>query len=654
MNSNLLKITDNVEGETKIYQHKFHNLEKSLKDLSEGGLFQQIDSMVQEVRRLTMLNEKYELRFFLVSLEVERRGGIINDYLSEVEKYRATLKRKDSEHVRELEKIRDEETNKLKYHLQQEIENLKHKFNGEKAKLDKRLYEQEIELGSKIKENNDLVEKINQHLSQITNLRYQVQDLNSQLSNAQKYKDLELSKLRAEHQQTVRDIESRFRVETDALRNHMAQERSREIENARKSLIDKFNEEMAFKDSAIGNLKSTNNQSNLKLKELEAEIVGLNGLLLRKDKDLTDLRNLTDKMRGDYDSHLQQVVSNHQLEISQLLADKDTEANHRLASEAEKFKREVFDKNKRISQLEQGIGGLEAELIREKQKGGEAQRKIQQLQDDNSNKEKLLQQQISSSEETLTITIEQKDSEITDLLAQIKSLHEMYNNKLHLEKTRGDNLSKENEHLKKENLTLQELSTTRKKEIEEWYMKYKDYLTPEEAEKLKAEIQRLRVANITQEDSKLEHKMEVSRLYERIKALEAEMETKNEDLNSLRDVLHKRAFLISALESEKDELAKKMRHILSSKDTEDVQMMLHHETELKLQQENSLLKTQRDDYQRRYEDSLTEIEKLNQKYSELLRKNEEALHKYKNPTQTSTHIVRTSQIITKNMSEMSQ
>lgn len=84
MYKNIVKIAENVEGETATYRDKFSNLEKSLKDLSQGGLFGEIDRLIKEVHRLTGLTQQYEVRYFLLSVELERRGKIIADYMQQL------------------------------------------------------------------------------------------------------------------------------------------------------------------------------------------------------------------------------------------------------------------------------------------------------------------------------------------------------------------------------------------------------------------------------------------------------------------------------------------------------------------------------------------------------------------------------------------
>ena len=654
MSNNLLKITDTVEGESKVYQHKFNNLEQSLRDLSQGGLFQQIEAMVQEVRRLTQMNEKYEVRYFLLSVEIERRGRIIQDSVSEIEELRKKLMSKDVQHSKELERIREESNAQLRHVLCQEIDRLKSQFESERQKDSKRTHQLELDLGNKAEENASLTNKISQLLSQVNSMRLQADELKSELGNAQKYRDFELSRLRTENQQTLRDLENRSRAEIDALRSQLAQERGKDIDLAKRHLTEGFNNEIALKDSLIGNLKSSNNQASIKLQELEAEIDYLKSIVQSKDKELSEGRGMSCQLTQEYDRHIEQIMANHQAEVQQIIIDKEAEAHNRQAFEADKYQRELAEGASKRAQLEKHITSLTSELGREQLASQQAAKKVQEIQAELKKKEKQLQYEVTSVEETLTVTIEEKDNEITELLTQIQNLHEMYQNKVQLEVSRANSLATENEQLKKDNHTLQDLSTTRKKEIEEWCQKYTNYLTPDEAARLKDDIKRLRSAHMSQEDATLKQKLEVSKLIERVRTLEAELDNKDEDIRTLNDYLGHRNQAIIDLQGEKDEAHSKLRKFLSSKDSEDALRMVFQESELKHQQENAQLKSQRDIYRQRYEDSQTEIAKLNQKYLETLKKNEDHLSKMRNASQTTSHIVRASQHITKNVSEMSQ
>lgn len=653
MSNNLLRITDTVEGESKVYQHKFSNLEQSLRDLSQGGLFQQIEAMVQEVRRLTQMNEKYEVRYFLLSVEIERRGRIIEDSVNEINELRRKLLTKDTQHSKDLERIKEESNAQLRIVLCQEIDRIKSQFEAEKQKEAKKMHELELELNCEKEENFNLGNKISQLLNQLNGMRLQVDDLKGELGNGQKQRDFELSRLRAEYQQSIRDAENRNRADMESLRNQQSQERGRELELARKQLIEGFNGELSMKDSIINNLKLANNHSTIRIKELEAEIDYLNSIIQSKDKELSEGKDLSTKLTQEYDKHVKQIMANQDAEIKQIVADKDKEAEQKLQTEAEKYEREAKDKTRKISQLEQHLRELSADFENERNLGQEAKKHIEKIQEELKKKEKQLQYEVTSVEETLTVTIEEKDNEIAELLSQIQSLHEMYKNKMQLEITRGNNLATENEQLKRDNLNLQELSTTRKKEIEEWYQKYKDYLTPEEASKLKEDNKRLRSFNMNQEDATLKQKLEVSKHVERIRTLEAELDNKEDDIKSLSDHLKNRGDKVLELQSEKEDVEAKLRKFLAAKDSEDAMRMVFKESELKHQQENAQLRTQRDNYKQQYEKSLIEVEKLNQKYSEILKKNEEHMSKLKNASQTTSHIVRTSQHITRNVSEMS-
>ena len=652
MHNNLQRITDNVEGETQIYKHKFNNLEKSLKDLTQGGLFQQIEAMVAEVRRLTQLNEKYEVRYFLLSLELERRGKIIADYLTEIENYRSSLLRKDAENARELERIRDEETMKIKKALFTEFEGMKQQYYLEKSKLDRRCSELDSEVTSKQAEISDLKSKISQLLETITSLKLKVEDMNVAIKTSENKKDFEISKLRAENQHLLRDLESRHRGETEAMMRQLADDKYREIALLKNSIEQDFLQELQKRDVKNSSLKVENNQNLIKLQEADSEIGRLKAAVQAKDRELQEVDSAMSRQRAEFEAQLLQAEQAIAAS-SRSTQEKLVEASQRLAAERDKTAADLAIKVDKIGRLENQLIDLETSLFNATRttevSKNEAEFLKQELQ--RALNEKF--QEVKTIEEHLTVTVEEKDNEITSLLSQISNLHEMYQNKLNLEQKRCNDLSSENEQLKRENCNLSSLSDTRKIEIEEWCRKYKDYLTPEEAFKAKNELNQLRIACMSFEEDNLRFKREFTRLNERLKALEAESESKSEDILNLNDHLRKRAEVIASLQSEKDELVSRLRANLSSNETKEAEKMVHHETEIKLKHENDQLKEQRDSYKQKYEESLTELAKVNQKYTENLSKTEELLAKMKNGTQTTSHLVRASQVITKTHLESS-
>lgn len=646
MHNHLQRITDNVEGETQIYKHKFSNLEQSLKDLSQGGLFQQIEAMVAEVRRLTQLNEKYEIRYFLLSLELERRGKVIADYVNEIESYRSSLLRKDAEHARELERIRDEETSKIKKALFLEFEGVKQQYLGEKSKLDRRSYDLETEVGAKTQENSDLKAKISQLLDNITTLKLKLEDSNALLKVNENKKDLELSKIRAEQQQLLREIDSRNRAETDMLIQKLSDENLQKMAHLKSAYENEMNQEFFKRDSKYANLKAEHSQLLMRSQELEADLGGLKSIIQAKDRESGELRMMLDQQRSDFEDQINQLQ--HDLVSNNRAAqDRINEMLSKHAADRDRTAQDLAAKSDKISKLESKLADLETSLFNTTKALEASKNESEFLKQELQRAQNERFQEIKSVEEHLSITVEEKDNEITSLLSQIANLHEMYQNKLNLEQKRGNDLASENEHLQRENHNLSTLSDTRKKEIEEWCRKYKDYLTPEEATNAKAELNQLRVANMTFEEDNLKFKREVTRLNERLKALEAESESKSEDIQNLNDHLRKRADLIAMLQNEKDELLSRLRANLSSNETNEAERMVHHEVEIKLRHENEQLKEQRDIYKQKYEESLTELAKVNQKYTENLRQTEEQLSKFKNGTTTTSHMVRTSQMISK-------
>jgi chromosome segregation ATPase len=646
MQRNIVKMTENVEGETLIYKTKFNNLEKSLKDLTAGGLFEQIEALLQEVKRLTLLTEKYEVRYFLLSLEIERRGKIIQDYVVEIESYRDTLLRKDREHIRELEKIKEEELYKIKKALESEIEALKNGFGAERTKFERRIQELLVDGSRKDAEINDLKTKLTSLLESNTKLKIDNEDLMTALKQAEARREYEVGRMRGEQQSIQKDIESKFKNEIENLKRQLAEEKQKEVEKNSRQVTEYFNDLLRMKDQEITKLKGQADQSSFKNKELEAEINSLAGIVNAKNRENAEIRDQINHLKASFDEAMAQRESFFQSEMQRLFADKEREKSDRLAAEVEKYEKEAQQKKAKIQGLESRLAAVENELGAERRRGEEYRDHLEQANKQLGSAQHALREEMRVVEESLTVQVEEKDNEIMKLLLQIRELHDMYNNKLSLETARGDNLATENELFKKEIFNLKELSEVRNKEIEEWRLKYRGYVTGDEAVNMREEVNRLRKNNMHLEDINTKLKFDLAKTSEKIKATEAEVETRNQEIHSLNDLASRRREEVLSVQQENDKLRAKIRSMTDQKDNVDAQKLINEEHFIKLQREIQQLKEQRDLYKDDYEKSQIQLALVNQKYAENLREQEEQMKKCKNPMMTST-TVKTSQIITK-------
>lgn len=647
MYKHIYKLTDNVEGETITYKHKFSNLEKSLKDLSQGSLFQEIEALIAEVRRLTEMNSNYEVRYFLLAVELERRSQIIANLTKQVESYRESLMRKDREHTRELERIREEETRKVKKALELEIDNLKNSFCLERSKWERRLQELESELQRKDLDNADLRQKLNSQMEFITTLKIENEDLKGSLRAAESQRELDLNKLQADLNGNIKDMENKHRNEIENLRRVLGDEKQREFERQNKSLQDYYNDLLSQKETDLLKARQVGEQHAIKGQELESEINGLKSIVSGKNKEIGDLREQQKLAHKEFQDKLSNLEATNHADMQSTLEKmklSHQQDNERHQNDLAQVEGDLQNKKNALSALQEQLFGVEKLLEAEKSKGRDMNKNNDNLQQKLKEAQDRLLDETTTIEETYTIKIEEKNQEITRLLLQIKELHDVFENQLAQERNRADNLASENEFFKKENAEIKKLSDVRAKEIEEWRQKYSGYVTGDEALTMKDRLARLQKENMNLEDIVAKMKIDIARLNERNKQTEAEIETRDEQIVTFQELNDKRKDEVIRLQEEINSLTSKLRNATSQRDNEDADKMLNTENLLKMQREIQHLKEQCDMYKRDYEKSQVQLVQANQKYAENLKNQEEVLKTFKNP---SVSTVRSSQVVTK-------
>jgi chromosome segregation ATPase len=577
MSKNVDNITQNVKGEAEHMKHQFGNLQQNLRDLSSGNLFGQIDSMISELKRLTDLTEKYEVRYFLTCTELERRGRVVEEYWQSISSLEETLKRREMEFGREIERIREEEVNRMRRQLEGELEALRMGSAQEKTRLERRIQELQTELNRRDAEREEQRRQTVSFQETISKMKMEIDTLMARLGEGQRGFDATIAKLKTEHSQTIMTMESRFAQDMENLRRQLEEEKRREIENQKRQVSDYFSQQITVKETEFNRLFQQTEQMKARLAELERENQGLRSQLDGRVRESEDLKNQLIAMKRSHEEYTIKITETNRLALQKAVSDKERELKERLEAELARIEKELKEKKAAILALEQKIIYMEKENQRTASRLSDMTVERDELKSKLMDAEKRLAEELNVIQETMTIQIEERQSEIDRLNLSLKETSEMFSMQLEQERGRANGLGLENEMLKKEIAKLKELSEQRNREIEEWRIKYKGYITGEEANSLRDEVNRLRRLNMEYEEEITRLRSEVAKVNERLRSVAVEMDTKDHEIMNLNDLVNRRKQEVLTVQQDNDKLMGMLRNVTDLKDNVDAQKMIAEE-----------------------------------------------------------------------------
>lgn len=480
MSKNVDHMTQNVKGETENMKSKFSDLQQNLSALSKGGLFEQIDAMVAELKRLTDLTDKYEIRYFLLCAELERRARVIEEAWSRNQSLEETLKRKESEFAREIDRIRTEEVTNLRRTLETQLNNIKESSAAEKSRLERRIQELQADLTRKDNEIEDLKQRLSSSQDTINKYKYENQDLHRKNEDLVRDYENQITKIKNENHQYLINLNAQHSEDMINLRKKLEDEKMREIEKNKTTITTYYTQQLNSKDQDVNLLYNQIDQLKKRIEDLERENNSLHSQLDQKVREASDLKDQLINLKRSHEDYIIKITETHRNQLQKTLFDKDKEFKDRLDAELARVEKELKDKKTTILNLEQRIIHMEKEIQRTNARLNDMTVERDELKSKLQEAEKRLDEEMRVIEETLTIQIEERESEIDRLKEQIRVLTEMYTDNLDQEKGRVKSLEIENEMLRKEIEKLQKLSEQRNREIEDWKTKYKGYVTGEE------------------------------------------------------------------------------------------------------------------------------------------------------------------------------
>lgn len=472
-------IAQNVKGESENMRTKFTDLEKNLKDLSSGGLFGQIDSMIQELKRLNELNDKYEVRYFLTCTELERRALMVNECAVKIQQLETDLRHQDIA-LKDTQRLRTEETSALKRQIEVEVHSAQAVASNEQKRLERRIQELQGELSRR----DHHIEELNRNLAQsqdaVNKLRREGQVSNDKQQELQRQYEEKLVILRSDHTQEMRLLEAKYQTDMENLRRQLEGDRDHEVEKQKKLISEYYTQQISHKDSELSKFSQNFDSMRNRMSELERENQGLHSQNDHSMNELSDLKLQLVSLRKSHEEYNVKINETHRIAIQKALSEKEKELRDKLELELSKLEKELKEKKALVLTLEQKVIFTEKENQRNAARLSDMTVERDELKSKLIDAEKRMTEEIRIVEETLTIQVQESQSEIERLVMQNREMSERFNMQMEQERDRANSSLLDNDMLRKEITKLKELSDQRNREIEEWRTKYRGYITGEE------------------------------------------------------------------------------------------------------------------------------------------------------------------------------
>jgi DNA repair exonuclease SbcCD ATPase subunit len=479
MSQRVDNLTQNVKGETENMRTKFSSLEQNLKDLSSGGLFGQIDSMIQELKRLNDLNDKYEVRHFLTCAELERRAIVVEEMGRRLQHTDETLIRCEQS-LRESERLREEDKSVLKSNFEYELTSIRNTAQADKQRLERRVQELQADLSRK----DNMIEELNRNMAGVqdglSKAKIESQAGLARQAEIQRQLEGQLKNMQADHAMLINQLKAQFQVDMDTLRQRLSEEKLVEVDNQKRLISEYYSQQISAREAEIQRIGQVFESHRSRLVELERENQGLHTQLDQRTREAGEFKDQLVGMRRTHEEYSIKVTENNRAAIQKAIADKEKELRDKLDLELSKAEKELKEKKALVLSLEQKIIFMEKENQRNSSRLTDMTVERDELKSKLIDAEKRLGEEIRMVEETLTIQLQEQHGEINRLLIQNRELNESFSLQFEQERNRANTATADANLLRSEIAKLKELSEKRNREIEEWRVKYKSYITGEE------------------------------------------------------------------------------------------------------------------------------------------------------------------------------
>ena len=474
------KVTQTVEMDSIALKNALFDAEKTFKNLSSSSLFNQVQTMLDEIKRLNDIKDKLEMSNFLLYVELERKDLVLAGYIEEIERYRMTLLKKDRDHTKELENIRDQEKEKVKRALQDELNSIESRNKAERMKLNSDIKDLQEDLFRKQRELDITTLNNKKALDEITRLKLNIQDLSNSLNDAENRRQKDLLKLKSDNQAALNDITIKANADKEIWKNNFNDEKNNELNRLRDGYDDYIADLNKKREGELQRLRYNEDQNIMKLRENDSVITGLQSALAAKNKEISDLKNQIEDANYNHNRLIEEQEQEMKKEIADCVNARDREWRDKISIEISVKDKDLKNKDNQIESLNNKSDNLVWQLGEKQKQNEDLINQVNEMNQKLDEAEKRLNEKTRIIEETYSVQITKSNQEIENLLNQLKELHLICKNNQEQNRLAVENLNNDIDLYKQENDRLKNLSEERRRQIDEWKQQYKDYVTYDE------------------------------------------------------------------------------------------------------------------------------------------------------------------------------
>jgi chromosome segregation ATPase len=635
MSRKIESITIKAQEAVETMRTRITSMTKTVQSVHETEMYIYIQALSEEGQRLEDLNKTYEMRYVLMYLELERR-------IKEAENFTLLLRQRDDEqalrekeNTRKLERIREEEMSKMHRAIASEIEKQRAILLGERAKFEEALTGCQMEAKRKDFEISELKQKLQSQYESIRLTSLEFDDQKRKFNLQHSSQNSELSRMKAEFLNNVKDLEEQKEFEMEQLRRKLQDEKSIDMDRLTKDLTSNFTDQMRAINSEMNQLKLTIETANYRTKDLEAEVYRQKSLVHAKSSEIADLTELLAKAQREQE---EAFITNEQEKrgLKKNFQDYREQVENKMFHENDEARKVTAEKSMRIRTLEEDLISTKAHI-------GELKSQMEKSHQENLALQGTIHEMKRDFSRT-TITIEEKytrereamDLQIEDYIRQLDNLHKLYESKLAQLTSKVEHLENENGLLKKDKIRLTEEGEERRKEIEKWTSQFSGYMTGEEGMNLIEEVQHLRKANMNYQNELTVRKLEITKVSEQIKNHQLALESKDREVETVTELVSVRSDEVVKAQAEIDKQRQKIRQYEEGKKEWQALKLILEEELAKLRDETTYVRQTCDLLQRENENLQTQVSHQNKQTAESLNHAEFIMRKTKAPVVSTT------------------
>jgi regulator of replication initiation timing len=628
-------ITKKAEEAVETMKTRITYMTKTVQSVHETEMYSYIQALSEEGQRLDDLNKTYEVRYVLMYIELERRIKEAESFSLLIRQMQDEQAARDKDNTRKLERIREDEMTKMHRAIASEIEKQRNILLSERAKFEEALTGYEMEAKRKDFEISELKQKLQSQYESNHMYSLQIEDQKRKFNSQQSAQNSDLSRMKAEFLNNVKDLEEQKEFELEQLRRRMQDEKSIDMDRLTKDLTLNFSEQMRAINLEMNQLKLTIETATYKIKDLEAEVYRQKSMVQAKSAEIAELTELLARAHRE---HEEAHITNEQEKraLKKNFQDYREQVENKIFQESDETRKVLAEKSLRIKSLEEDIISAKAHI-------GELKTQMEKSHDENLALQGTIHELKREYSKT-TISIEEKftrereemDLQIEDYIRQLDNLHKLYESKLVQLNSKVEHLENENGLLKKDKIRLTEEGEERRKEIEKWTSQFSGYMTGEEGMNLIEEVQHLRKANMGYQNELTMKKLEVAKVSEQIKNHQLNMQAKDEEIDTVRELVSIRSEEVVKAQAEVDKQRQKIRQYEEGKKEWQALKLLLEEELAKLRDETSYIRQTCEMLQRENESLQTQVSHQNKQTAESLNHAEFIMRKTKAPLVTTT------------------